>query len=89
MVGYHVTTPKKLERYEATGGILPPVRFWQYQRSALQWAKRVGRSVVLEIVVNKAYPMPDHSPRGHAWWTPSMVRAWAIVNASEATTEEK
>lgn len=39
---YHCTTPKKLERYKATGCILPPVRGWKYLNSAKQWGKRVG-----------------------------------------------
>lgn len=74
MTGWHVTTPKKLARYRATGGILPPVRFWRFKSSAEAWAKKVGRSVILEIAVTEAYPLPDHKPTGHAWWSPEMVR---------------
>ncbi len=77
MKGWHATTPKKLARYEATGCILPPVRFWQYEASARAWAARTSRSVLLEVDVDTAYPLPDHQPRGHAWWSPEHVREWS------------
>ena len=76
MVGYHVTTPAKLARYQATGCILAPVRFWLYRASAEAWAEKTQRSVVLQIEPTEAYPLPDHQPRGHAWWTPWNVRNW-------------
>lgn len=76
MVGYHVTTPKKLERYLVTGAILPPVRFWPNLYTARRWAKKTGRGVILEIEVEKSYPMPDHRP---AEWTPEHVRNWKEV----------
>ena len=74
MTGWHVTTPRKLARYYATGAILPPVRFWAFRSSAEAWADKTGRSVVLPITVGTAYPLPDHRPRGHAWWSPDLVR---------------
>ncbi len=74
MTGFHVTTPAKIERYEATGCILSPVRFWRFENSARAWAKKTGRSVILKIEVTEAYPMPDHAPKGHAWWSPEYVR---------------
>jgi hypothetical protein len=76
MIGYHVTTPGKVARYIATGCILPPVRFWAFERSARNWMSRTKRSVVLEIEVDTAYPLPDHQPPGHAYWSPEMVRSW-------------
>ena len=76
MTGYHVTSLKKLERYQQTGGILPPVRFWPSLDTALRWAKRTGRSVVLEIEAAESYPLPDHKP---ARWTPEMIRKWEEV----------
>ena len=78
MIGYHVTTPKKLARYVSTGAILPPVRFWRYEASAREWARRTGRTIVLCIEVSEVYPLPDHKPAGHAWWTPEMVRRWDV-----------
>jgi hypothetical protein len=79
MIGYHVTTPKKLLRYESTGAILPPVRFWRFGESAARWARRTGRTVILRIEAAEAYPLPDHHPRGHAWWTPDIVRGWEVT----------
>ncbi len=69
--GYHVTTPKKVLRYQSTGGILPPVRFWPDITTAERWAKRTGRTIILEIDVNgQSYPLPDHKP---ARWTNDFV----------------
>lgn len=79
VTGWHVTTPKKVDRYRATGGILSPVRFWIYERSAREWARRTGRTVILRIEVETAHPLPDHRPHGHAWWTSEMVHDWDEV----------
>jgi hypothetical protein len=76
MTGYHVTTPHKLARYRATGCILPPVRFWYYERSARDWGRRVGCSVILRIEAGEHHPLPDHRPRGHAAWTPRVITTW-------------
>jgi len=73
VTGWHCTTPKKLERYRQTGCILPPVRFWRYRNSAVAWGLKTGRTVLLRIQVEEAYPLPDHKPTGHAWWTPGHV----------------
>lgn len=81
MIGYHVTTPKKLERYQKTGAILSPVRFWKYLESAKAWAKRTNRSIILQIEVKESHPLPDHKPRGHAHWSPELVREWKVVSA--------
>ena len=80
MNGFHVTTPKKLARYIATGCILPPVRFWRFEDSAKAWANKTHRTVILRIEASEAYPMPDHHPRGHAWWTPEHVRNWDVCS---------
>lgn len=56
MIGYHVTTPRKLARYVASRAIFPPVRFWQYLPSAKAWALRTGRTIILRIDVETAYP---------------------------------
>jgi hypothetical protein len=73
MTGYHVTTPKKVERYEASGAILPPVRFWPTAELAWKWARKVKRSIVLKIEVKESYPLPDHKP---ARWCPWHVFEW-------------
>lgn len=77
--GYHVTTPKKLARYIATGAILPPVRYWISKTSAENWAKKTGRTIILIIHVNESYFLPDHQPKMHAKWTPNLVRTFEEV----------
>lgn len=79
MIGYHVTTPAKLARYQATGAILPPVRFWIHVASARAWGAKTQRNTIVRIRVENAYPLPDHRPRGHAWWSEDVVRHWEIV----------
>ena len=77
MVGFHVTTSKKLQRYELTGGILPPVRFWPTIDTAKRWCKRVNRDFILEIDCLVSHPLPDHKP---ARWTPELIRKWKCLN---------
>ena len=74
MIGYHVTTPHKLDRYKQSGCILPPVRFWPNKETALRWAKRTGRTIVLQIEVENSFPLPDHKP---ARWSGDIVRTWS------------
>ena len=75
MIGYHVTTPKKLARYHMSGVILPPVRFWPSLWSAQRWARKTGRSCIIKIYVQQVYPLPDHRP---AYWTPEIVTLQTI-----------
>lgn len=85
---YHCTTEKKLARYIATGAILPPVRFWTSEITARSWMSRVKRSVLLRFPwPEEAYPLPDHKPRGCAYWTPGMVREWRLVSVTEEPME--
>jgi hypothetical protein len=79
MIGYHCTSENKLKRYEATSCIISPVRFWIYESSARNWLKKTGRTIILRINVDIAYPLPDHKPNGHAWYTPENVREWEIL----------
>ena len=80
MIGYHVTTHKKLSRYLAAGRILPPVRFWKFLDSAKAWSKKTNRLVILSIEVSTSHPLPDHRPRGHAFWSPNIARDFHIVD---------
>jgi len=73
MIGYHVTTDKKLDRYTRTGAILPPVRFWPNLYTAEKWMNKVNRNIILEIEVPESYPLPDHKP---ARWTQNIIRTW-------------
>ncbi len=78
MTLWHATTPKKLDRYKATGGILPPVRGWRFEASGRAWAQKTNRTVLLRIDVPAAFPLPDHQPPGHAWWHDGIVREWTV-----------
>jgi len=49
MIGYHVTTYAKIERYIASGCILPPVRFWPDLATAQRWAEKTHRTEILVI----------------------------------------
>lgn len=70
--GYHCTTAKKLQRYQASGRILAPVRFWPNADLAGRWCKRTGREIILKITLDSiSYPLPDHKP---ALWCPSDVK---------------
>lgn len=86
MRGYHVTTPRKLDRYTITGAILPPVRFFPTFDTAARWAKRTGRTLILEIDDGgESYPPPDHKP---ARWTPRQVGAWTARQAPFTPNQE-
>lgn len=86
MIGYHVTTSKKYKRYQDTGGILPPVRFWRTIDTARAWAKKTKRDLILIINVddNLAHPLPDHQPRGMAWWADQIVHIGDINDTQPA-----
>jgi len=79
---YHVTTPRKLKRYELTGGILPPVRYWTTLYSAVRWARRTGRTLILVFdEPEDSYPLPI---KGGAKWCKEMVRKWEVIEVSQA-----
>ena len=80
MNGYHVTTLQKLNRYNITGGILPPVRFWPDELTARRWAKRTGREIILKIECHISYPLPDHKP---ARWTNEIIHNFTVVKEEE------
>lgn len=76
MIGYHVTTDNKLSKYDLTGAILPPVRFWPNIETAERWAKKTGRGRIVSFSCDKYYPLPDHRP---ACWTPEIIRKYVVV----------
>jgi hypothetical protein len=76
MLCYHCTTSRKLDRYKATGAILPPVRFWPNLETAQKWARKTGRDVILMFNCGTSYPLPDHKP---ARWTPEVVRNYDLA----------
>ena len=82
-IGYHVTTDKKIQRYQSTGGILPPVRFFPNLYTAKRWAKRTGRTVILKIEFEgEDYPLPDHRP---ARFTDCFIKKYFKQNIAEFT----
>ena len=75
--GFHCTTQKKLDRYQSSGRIIAPVRFWPNERTARKWSKRTGRNLVLRIRLEDiSYPLPDHKP---AMWCPRDVVSFELV----------
>lgn len=79
MILYHCTTNKKLQRYLNTGYIISPVRGWSYIESAEKWCKHTGRNIILKIECDIAYPLPDHKPLYHSFWTPENIYKWEIL----------
>ena len=81
MIGYHCTTKKKLRRYQQTTAILPPVRFWLKEPYARAWMEKTHRDVLLKISTTdeKSYPLPDHKPRGMAYWADELIREWEEI----------
>jgi hypothetical protein len=80
---YHCTTPKKLKRYKASGGILPPVRFWSSEYSALKWMRKTGRNILLCFEApQRTYPLPI---KGGAFWSDQIIYNKEIqqINCSE------
>lgn len=74
MTLYHVTTPKKAQRYKETGAILAPVRGFTTLQAAMAWAIKTGRTVIYQIHGEPAYKLPDHHNKfGDAWWIDSDV----------------
>ena len=74
---FHCTTPKKLKRYESTGSILSPVRYWSTEYSARKWMKKTNRSILLSFEEpERTFPLPI---KGGAKWSDRMVRGWVEI----------
>lgn len=81
MILYHCTTPHKLERYIGSKQIFSPVRGWKWLNSAKEWNKKTGRTIILEIeTTENVYPLPDHKPLFHSFWTSDNIKSWKIIN---------
>lgn len=78
---YRATTPKKVQRYHASGHrIIAPVRGFETLQAAMAWAMKTKRSVVLEIDVREAWKLPDHhNAFGCAFWSENDVTEWRCV----------
>jgi hypothetical protein len=71
MYVYHVTTHRKARKYVASKCILPPVRFWSSEFSAVRWARKTGRSIILAFEApDRRYPLPI---KGGAYWSPDAI----------------
>lgn len=76
MIGYHVTTKAKIAKYVGSGRIIEPVRFWPDRESAVRWARRTGRPMLVTFQLPREhYPLPDHRP---ARWTPQDITEWEV-----------
>jgi len=81
MLLYHATTPRKLARYRSSGRIITPVRGVTSHLAAQEWARKVGRTVILKIEGNVVHKLPDHhNQHGTAWWIEHDVETWEIVS---------
>lgn len=61
MIVYHVTSLKKLNKYQRTGRIMAPVRAWETVAQAERMSLSTGRRVILRL------RFPDNTPKldGH------------------------
>lgn len=55
MIGWHVTSAKKLARYLSAGAILPPVRAWTNVGAAERFSKQTGRRIVLRLKLDASF----------------------------------
>lgn len=73
MIVYHVTTSKKLARYQKSKCIYPPVRAWESVEEAERFSKSTARRVILRLKFppdaprlpghkGKAYVLNEHYP---------------------------
>lgn len=63
---YHVTTRRKLERYEANGdSIAPPVRAWKNIEAAERFSKQTGRRLIIRLTLDSRWE-PFEGHRGEA-----------------------
>lgn len=78
---YHATTVGKLEKYENTGLIYPPVRGFDTLEGVQEWARLVNsRTIILEFEVDVVQALPDHHNKyGLAWWSPKLVTEWKVI----------
>ena len=77
---FHVTTPKKLSRYNASKRIIKPVRGFSNIEAAKEWARITRRSIIVEFTADDPHKLPDHHNKyGTAWWNDNDVKDFKIV----------
>ena len=87
---FHVTTPKKAQRYRATGAILRPVRGFDGLQAAMAWGMKTGRSVVyrLRFEDTNLHKLPEHhNDFGSAWWIDADVPLSSMLCVFSATSD--
>lgn len=62
---WHVTTAKKLARYQCVGRISPPVRAWKSESAAARFSRQTGRRIILRLVSDPSFRALD-GHRGEA-----------------------
>ena len=80
MIGYHVTTEKKAERYKKTGCILARVNFFSDLSVAKRWARKKGRNLILRFECTFYHP---HRMHEFSYWTPENVYKYVAVNKED------
>lgn len=81
---YHVTTEKKARKYREHGAIKSPVRGFTTLMSALAWAVKIGRKVIVEFEATTPYKLPDHhNAWGEAWWNDGDIKEWKCVFSAD------
>lgn len=77
---YHMTTPRKAQRYRETGYIRNPVRGFDRMDAAMAWALGGGRTVLMRVVAPDdalVHRLPDHhNVFGEAYCIDADVRDW-------------
>lgn len=61
MVAYHVTSPKKYQKYLQSGCIKAPVRAWENVEQAERFSKQTGRTIILRL----KFPSNAEKYEGH------------------------
>ena len=80
---YHVTTPKKAQRYRESGKILSPVRGFTTIEAAMFWCIHTGRTLIYEIDAYNPHKLPDHHNKfGEAWWNDGDIIDFKCVLSS-------
>lgn len=73
MFFYHVTTLKKLKKYETSGFIKAPVRVWMNIEEARRFSIQTGRKIILRIKLPILRLEPLEGHKGLALYTTSNV----------------
>ena len=77
MILWHATTQKKAKQYRQTGRIISPVRGFTTEKTAMAWAMKVGRDVIIEFEAYSPHKLPDHHNMfGEAWYNDGDVLEW-------------